>query len=239
MSIATELIALLERYAAKLPPPRVRALHLPPPPAEGAKNGEFCALELEDGAVGLSYVLLGDTLAHLAASLFARAGYQPDNSADSIGLLDPRPGDHVGMIGLFRPLVGRIAGAGAQLTVAELKAELAGEQAGYRVTLEAEDLAPCNKVLSTSTVLLNDTLDRMIAACRSARYFALVGPGAGCLPDPLFARGVTLLGGTRVTDLPGLRAALPTGQSWSHCAAKFAIRREDYPGFEALLARAR
>ncbi|HXD06509.1 MAG TPA: DUF364 domain-containing protein, partial [Burkholderiaceae bacterium] len=80
-------------------------------------------------------------------------------------------------------------------------------------------------------------LDTMLAACSQARSFALIGPGAGCLPDPLFARGVTLVGGTWITDREAFRAALAIGAPWTASAHKVAIRREDYPGFEALLDR--
>lgn len=275
MSIATDFIALLEAFAARGPLPRVAALHLPPASAAGSKSGEFCALELEDGSLGLSYVLLGDTLAELSAGgdnsligadalavarwydsaeavrrtlgfaainalsrcLFDRAGWRPDSSADSIGRLEPQPGDHVGMIGHFTPLIGRIVDAGARLTIAELNPEFAGQRDGYRVTLDANELGACNKVLSTSTVLLNDTLDTVLGCCSSASYFAMVGPGAGCLPDPLFARGVTLLGGSWIDDRDGFVAALAAGSSWSGAARKFAIRQADYPGFGALLGR--
>ena len=59
---------VLAQLAALLGPtrPRVRALHLPPMPWTGTKDGEFGALELDDGTLGLGYVLLGDTLAELA-----------------------------------------------------------------------------------------------------------------------------------------------------------------------------
>lgn len=276
MSIATELIALLERFAARSALPRVRALHVPPPSAAGTKSGEFCALELEDGSIGLSYVLLGDTLVSLVADpefaalagsdslavarwyasasgakrtvgfaavnaltrcLFERAGFIPDAAADSIGLLDPQPGEHIGMIGFFSPLVPRIVAAGAHLTIAELDPTFAGEAAGYRVTLDPAELASCDKVLSTSTVLLNDTLDAVLANCRSARYFAMVGPGAGCLPDPLFARGVTLLGGHWISDVEGFVDALAGGKPWGSHGRKFALPREEYPGVTALLDR--
>lgn len=310
MNFAETYVAQLERFAARSPLPRVRALRLPPatptadhglrhksrqalnqessdsiqtggePPGpqagEAHNKGEFCALELEDGSLGLSYVLLDDTLARLrdgaaGAALagmdalalargyaegkgiarplgfaaanalsrccFDRAGYRPDTSADSIGQLDPQAGEHIGMIGLFAPLVGRILAAGARLTVVELNAALAGDKDGYRVTLDAEELAGCSKVLSTSTLLLNDTLDRMLASCRQARWFAMVGPGAGCLPDALFARGVTLVGGSWVHDRQGFVEALTSGESRSAYARKFAIAAGDYPGFEQLLSR--
>jgi uncharacterized protein (DUF4213/DUF364 family) len=278
MTIANELIALVEQAFAGRPAPRIRALHLPPASAAGSKNGEFCALELDDGALGLSYVLLDDTLAKLGSAecdgtlagadaltvarwygsetdvrrtlgfaainaltraFFDRAGYAPPASADSTGLLEPQPGDHIGMIGFFTPLIGRIVAAGARLTVAELNPDFAGEHDGYRVTLDPEDLATCNKVLSTSTLLLNDSLERMLGACRSAGSFAMIGPSAGCLPDPLFARGVTLLGGSWIEDSSAFIDSLRSGDSWGRHTRKFAIRREAYPGFAPLLAGGR
>ncbi|MBL8482154.1 MAG: hypothetical protein JNJ60_08170 [Rhodocyclaceae bacterium] len=276
MAIAAEFIALLERVAQAAPLPRVRALHLPAPAARKSKDAEFCALELEDGSFGLSYLLLDDTLERmlqaapglglagrdaleiargyagtdaLARTLgfaavnaisrcfFARVGFEPDWTTNSVAQLHPGPGDHVGMIGLFPPLLAGIVASGARLTVAELRADLAGERDGYRVTLDAADLAGCNKVVSTSTLLLNDTLDHMLAACHGARFFSMIGPSAGCLPDPLFARGVNLIGGTWVTDAAGFRDAMATDRSWSACARKFCIAASDYPGFDALYAR--
>jgi uncharacterized protein (DUF4213/DUF364 family) len=142
------------------------------------------------------------------------------------------------MIGKFTPLLRRIIDSGARLTIVELKQELAGEQDGYRVTLDAAELSECSKVVSTSTLLLNDTIDRMLACCRNARCFAMVGPSAGCLPDALFARGVTLVGGSWINDRDGFTSALRSGASLSDFASKFAITVDGYPGFDALLARA-
>jgi len=277
MSFAAEYLAQLEAFAARSPLPRVRALHLPPAQPIADNKGEFCALELEDGSLGLSYVLFDDTLARLhhgaddfglagadalavarryasadfygktigfaAANaltrcLFDRAGFRPEDSADSIGQMNPQPGEQIGMIGLFRPLLKRILDSGAQLTVVELKAELAGDAEGYRVTLDADELAACSKVVSTSTLLLNDTLDRMLDYCRNAKWFAMVGPSAGCLPDALFARGVTLLGGSWIRERKGFIAALKSGEPRSGFAGKFVLTAENYPGFERLLARA-
>lgn len=276
MSVAIELLDLLTRYAKKSPTPRVKALHLPHATLAGNKDGEFCALELDDGSIGLSYVLLDDTLTRLLSasavttveganalelaqgfvtrygvertlafaainaltrSMFDRAGYVPPTSADSIGGLDPGPGDHVGMIGYFKPLVARVVAAGARLTIVELKADLVGECDGFRVTLDAAELADCNKILSTSTVLLNDTLDGVLACCGAAQRFALIGPGAGCLPEPLFARGVSMLGGSWIVDSHAFVDALTNGRSWSQYARKVAIDADDYPGTMQLLSR--
>ncbi len=274
MSIAAELVAAVARLGERGPLPRVKALHLPPAEADRTRAGEFCAIELEGGPIGLSFILLGDTIERLRAAgpavagadpldvarwfaersgaeravgfaavnalsalLYERAGFVPPAAADTLGHLAPGPGDEVGMVGLFPPLVPRILATGARLTVVELRPDLAGDHDGWRVTLDPEALRGCGKVLSTSTVLLNDTLDALVARCARASVFALVGPGAGCLPDPLFARGVTLVGGTWPVDRAALVERIRTGTPWGDATRKFALGRDAYPGFETLLAR--
>ena len=276
MGYAADALVLLQALADRSPLPRVRALHLPPPPAAGSLRGEFAALELDDGTLGLTYVLLDNTWTGLSQQLdrsalagrdaldvargyastdalertvgfaavnaltrilFDRAGFAPPASGDSIGLLDPQPGETVGMIGYFAPLVPHIIASGARVLVVELRADLAGETDGVRVTLDAAELAKCEKVLATGTLLLNDTLEPMLQHCRRAHRFALVGPSVGCPPDPLFARGVTLLGGRWVADAAGYVQAITAGASTGAFARKFALTAAEYPGWGALLAR--
>ena len=276
MGFAGDYLRQLERYAACAgTPPRVRALHLPDEAPAGQSRGEFCALQLDDGSLGLSYLLQDDTLARLRAveatlcgadalevarhyaagsdpalrtvgfaaanaltrCLFDRAGWQPAPSADSLGALNARRGEHIGMIGLFTPLLQRVLDSGARLTVVELKAHLAAQHDGWRVTLDAEALRECDKVLATGTLVLNDSLERMLALCRRARWIAMIGPSMGCLPDALFARGVSLIGGTWVNDAPAYLHALRCGALRSTAARKMAMTAQTYPGFDALLAR--
>ena len=265
-SIRTVADDLLQQIAAGLGPdaaPRVHAIHLPPVPWTGTMAGEFAAVELDSGAIGLSYVLLGDPLAALAGMDGARlvgsdslalarlwrdgqgaertlgfaavnalsrhlqdqAGDIPPSATDSIGGLQPGPGAHIGMVGFFPPLVRQIAASGARLTVVELRADLAGAHPGFDVTLDPSALQACSQVLMTSTVLLNNSLDAVLAHCRQASAVVMVGPGAGCLPQPLFARGITALGGTWVEDGPALAAALRSGAPWSGHTRKVLWRR--------------
>lgn len=273
----TESLALLQQFAARAPLPRVKALHLPPPPPPGAMRGEFCALELDDGSLGLSYVLLGDTWAQLTAHagtqlrtgddalavaqgyasgdtlvrtigfaavnaitrcLFTRAGFAPPPSRDSLGQLDPRPGETIGMVGHFTPLLPRLRERGAKVLVLELRADLVGEHDGVRVTLDPAELRQCRKVLATGTLLLNHTLEGVLAHCTNAQRLVLVGPSVGGPPDPLFARGVTLLGGSWVEDPGRFLATLRAGEPAGGSVRKSALSREDWPGWATLLARA-
>ncbi len=275
--VAGEYLHLVDRVADSIALPDIRSLHLPPDTATG-RNAEFCALELADGSMGLSYLWLGYDRAHLAdlltrtrpdrldvravarwygeadparravgfaavnaisQHLFARSGFVTDTATSSVSLLEPDVDDHVGMIGLFPPLVERILATGARLTVAELNPNLVRDDGRYRVTLDGRELAACNKVISTSTVLLNGTIDDVLASCRGARYFGIIGPGAGCLPDPLFARGVSTVGGAQVIAPEAVIASIAAGDRWGHGVEKYCIQPGGYPGVEVLLSRAR
>ena len=280
-AIALELLAQLEDIALHFPNPRVARLHVPRRGAAGGEHdAEFCAIELEDGAFGLSYVLLGDTLdallrthdnggvAPLAGadpmllarrlhggspveravalavvnaltdSVWRRVGYEPPPAGNSLGDVVLGPQDHLGMIGFFPPLVQRVADAGGRLSVVEMNPEMVARQheryPNITIGLDRALLAPCNLVVGTSTMLLNHTLDDMLAAAPNAQRFAVIGPSAGLWPDALFERGVTLLGGTRVTDPATFTAAMAAGESWSSATRKFAIARDGWPGWRAL-----
>lgn len=284
LPIAQAIAQQLQAIAARWPTPRVRRLHLPRrTEAPGEHDAEFCAIELEDGAFGLSYVLLGHTLDALLAadghgalplagtdplrwacqldtgdavtralalaainamtdSVWRRIGYEPPPAGNSLGDIELTAQDHLGMIGFFPPLVRRVAEAGGRLSVVELDERMVARQRerfpGVNIGLERTLLASCNRVVGTSTMLLNDTLDAMLAAAPLATEFAVIGPSAGLWPDALFERGVTLLGGTRVTDGPAFSQAMAEGASWSNSTRKFAIARERWPGWRALTGSA-
>jgi uncharacterized protein (DUF4213/DUF364 family) len=283
--VALALLQQAQAIAQVHPPPAVRALHLPhPAPGQALHDAEFCALELQDGSFGLSYLLLGDALQallreHGAAagpaplagasplalaarlvdgspvqralalaalnaltdSAWRRIGYEPPAASNSLGDVQLGPLDHLGMIGFFPPLVQRLHDAGGRLSVVELDAATVARQQqrypGLHITQDRNTLAACNVVVGTSTMLLNDTLDAMLAAAPQARRFAIIGPSAGLWPDALFERGVTFMGGTRITDGAALREALQQGASWSAATRKFAIHRDSWPGWQRLLAR--
>jgi len=280
--IAQALLEQLTHIGQRFPPPRVARLHVPRRADNpGAHDAEFCAIELEDGAFGLSYVLLGDTLeallkSHndgrgaaplagadpmalasrlghgspveraialaainaLTDSVWRQLGYEPPPAGNSLGDVTLGAQDHLGMIGFFPPLVQRVAEAGGRLSVVEMNAEMVARQRErypqITIGLDRALLAPCNLVVGTSTMLLNHTLDDMLAAAPKATQFAVIGPSAGLWPDALFERGVTLLGGTRVTDPQAFTAAMAVGESWSHATRKFAIAREGWRGWRAL-----
>ena len=277
MSMASPVRAWLceaaQRIDAALGPAHVRRVVLPPRVDQPGKEGEFCAVQLDDGSVGLAFTLLDGTLAALHARgseaggaamdlvrgyaagdgaaralglatinaltrrLFDRSGFLPDDAIDSFGALRLAPGDRLGMVGHFTPLIGQARALGIPVTVLELKPELVREEPGLVVTLDAQRLAGCNKIVSTSTLLLNDTFQVVSAAWRGAAAVAIVGPSAGCPPDPLFASGVSAVGTARVVDAEAFLARVAAGEKWGGTSRKVTLVPRHYPGLDALLAR--
>lgn len=267
------LVEAAQRIDTTLGPARVKRVVLPPLVDKPGKEGEFCAVQLDDGSVGLVFTLLDGTLAALHARgadpgraamdlvrgyaegegasralglaainaltrrLYDRAGFVPDDSIDSFGSLRLAPGDRLGMVGHFTPLIEQARALGIPVTVLELKAELVREEPGLVVTLDAQRLAGCNKIVSTSTLLLNDTFEPVSGAWRWAEAVAIVGPSAGCPPDPLFAAGVSAVGTAWIADAEGFLVHVAAGEKWGAASRKVTLTPHRYPGLDALLAR--
>ncbi len=162
-----------------------------------------------------------------------------DTETNSLGSFDPQPSDRFGMVGFFPPLVRRLREQNIDLTVIELKKELVQESPGFRVTLDPAALTQCNKILCTSTLLLNDSIDPILAHCGQADEVAIIGPSAGFLPDPLFARGVETVGGHQVVDVEGFIARCEGEEKWGSTSRKYCFHRSTYPGVRALLESVR
>jgi uncharacterized protein (DUF4213/DUF364 family) len=273
------LVEAAQRIDEMLGAARVARLVLPPLVDKPGKEGEFCAVQLDDGSVGLAFTLLDGTLARLhdqnrrgtpsagiaamelvrgyaagdAAAravglaainaltrrLFDCAGFVPEDSVDSFGSLALVPGDRLGMVGHFPPLIEQARALGVPVVVLELRSELVREEPGLAVTLDANRLAGCNKIVSTSTLLLNDTFEQVSARWRHAEAVTIVGPSAGCPPDPLFAAGVSAVGTAWVDDAETFLERVAAGSKWGASSRKVTLTPRGYLGLDTLLARAR
>jgi uncharacterized protein (DUF4213/DUF364 family) len=175
----------------------------------------------------------------LSRHLLDRARFQPDLATSSLGSLRLGPGSRLGMVGFFPPLVRRAREEGVPLTVLELKEELVQEGPGLTVTLDPARLAGCTHVVCTSTTLLNDSLEPVLAHARGCEEFVVVGPSSPLVPDALFARGVTSVGGAWVVDPAALAERIVRGERWGDATRKSSLRSGPaWPGCDALLRRA-
>jgi uncharacterized protein len=91
----------------------------------------------------------------------------------------------------------------AALVVADRKHETLAEARGCTVIDEAavpEALATSQTVIFTGATIPNGSLSGLLESVSPKAAVAVIGPTAGFVPEPLFARGVALVGTTIVTD---------------------------------------
>ncbi len=153
-----------------------------------------------------------------------------DFATDSLGLLSVSEGDKVGMVGFFPPLIKTIEKCNAELTVLEKKEKLIADFPELHITLDPTELRTCNKVLCTSTTVLNNTLDEILSNCSPDAKVSIIGPTAGYFPDPLFARGVDVVGGTLIKDGELFIKLITESKRWGPATRKFCFQKKNYPG---------
>ena len=122
------------------------------------------------------------------------SNFSIDTATDSMGLLSISAGDKIGMVGLFFPLIQSIKKTGANLVIVEKNELLIQKYPKLPITLDATKLSTCNKVLGTSTIILNNSLDEILSHCMPNAWVSVIGPTAGYFPDPLFNHGVDVVG---------------------------------------------
>jgi uncharacterized protein (DUF4213/DUF364 family) len=167
--------------------------------------------------------------------IFRNSSFPFDFTTDSLGLLDLNQNDSPGMVGFFPPLVAQIKKMGIQLVIIEKKANLVQKTNNWEVTLNPARLEECNKILITSTTILNESIDDVLRFCSQAEKISIIGPTAGFFPDPLFSRGVNIVGGTFIHDSNLFMELISKNKRWGPSTKKYCIQKEKYPGITALL----
>lgn len=153
-----------------------------------------------------------------------------DEATDSLGLLSISAGDRIGMVGFFFGLIKAIKQAGAELVVVEKNESYIKKYAHLNVTLDPSELSACNKILCTSTTILNNSLDEILSHCSAEAFVSIIGPTAGYFPDPLFARGVDVVGGRIVKDGPSFLHQLADKKRWGEATRRTCFQKKNYTG---------
>ncbi len=131
------------------------------------------------------------------------------------------------MVGAIGPYLKALRRSGQPFLVLEkdpstLRAE---EMAHYRPAAEAASVVPQAGVLIiTGATMVTDTLDEILALARPGAEVVVVGPTAGLTPEPLFRRGVRVVGGIRVNEPDAFLDVLSEGGSGLHFFGKSAER---------------
>jgi uncharacterized protein (DUF4213/DUF364 family) len=158
------------------------------------------------------------------------SNFSIDTATDSMGLLSISAGDKLGMVGLFFPLIQTIKEIGADLVIIEKNEHLIQKYPKLPITLDAAQLSTCNKVLGTSTIILNNTLDAILRHCAPDAWVSIIGPTAGYFPDPLFNRGVDVVGGRVVKDGELFLRLLREQKRWGKATRKICFQKKTYGG---------
>jgi uncharacterized protein (DUF4213/DUF364 family) len=153
-----------------------------------------------------------------------------DDATDSLGLLSVSEGDRVGMVGLFFGLIKTIKKNNAELVVIEKNKQLIQKYPDLPITMDATKLSTCNKILCTSTTILNNTLDEILANCSPDAFVSIIGPTAGYFPDPLFIRGVDVVGGRIVKNGQLFLQLIAEKNPWGDTTQKTCFQKKTYAG---------
>lgn len=157
--------------------------------------------------------------------------YKPSAYGNALDLIQITKEDTVVMVGAFPPFIKRIQEITSKLFVIEKNPRAAGKGDTVQIEPEARlhELIPKGDILIiTGVTLVNHTLEPILQLARNARDIVVVGPTASVYPEPLFNRGVTVLGGVRVTDASKMIHLIGEAGSgydfFEQCAEKVVIR---------------
>ena len=157
----------------------------------------------------------------IAQHIFSRSAGVLQYDIDPLGQLDLDSCHQVGMVVFFKPLVRMLKDQRVPVTVIEKDEGYLDYDGLVDVTLDVGALKRCDRVLITASTLLNDSLDSVLANCAADAQVALIGPTVGCLPDHFFARGIDVVGGSRVADLCSLKKHMEYGENWGDSVIKY------------------
>lgn len=153
---------------------------------------------------------------------------------DAFDEVEVNPGDKGVVIGALVPALKRFSRLGIDYTVLELDSRtLKGDELKHFQPADRypQVLPDADVVIVTGVTLLNDTLPGLLAHVRPGARVSLAGPTVSMLCEPLFRRGVTMVGGTVVTDADRCLDLIAEGASGYHlfgtCAEKTLIRRAE------------
>jgi len=113
-----------------------------------------------------------------------------------IDILEVGREEVVALVGLIKPFTPILNSKAKQLYIFERGFQ---REKGILPDTACEEILPeADIVIITGSSLANGTVDRLLELAENARRVALVGPTASCIPDPLFKKGVSFIGGVRI-----------------------------------------
>ncbi|HHT9111104.1 MAG TPA: Rossmann-like domain-containing protein [Candidatus Brocadiaceae bacterium] len=160
--------------------------------------------------------------------------YKPTLYGDALDLVHITEDDTVVMVGAFPPFIKKIREVTNKLSVIEKNPRAVGKDENFTIepAERLQEIIPrCNILIITGVTLVNHTLVPILSFAVNAREIVVVGPTASVYPEPLFKRGVTILGGVKVTDATKMIHLIGEGGSgydfFEQCAQKIVMRQKN------------
>lgn len=124
---------------------------------------------------------------------------------DLMKYLDIKESSRVTFIGLIKPLIRKVNKITESITIVDRNTTL-DQFKSCRVLNTIDDLSESaldtDIVFCTGTSLINNTLEQILELYRNrVQDFILIGPSAGLIPNILFEKGVTVVGGMKIRDI--------------------------------------
>ena len=168
---------------------------------------------------------------------YSKTGFEPpvQTKAEITKTANPNVPQKIGMVGYFAQQARQLVEQGNQLAVLELNEQFAQHTDKLEVTSNPQILKGCDVIYCTASTLINNTLESLLEIFDPETKVELVGPTAGCFPDPLFSRGVDCVGGSVVIDTETAIERVRAGKPWLESARKYSLTKANYPGYDALL----
>jgi len=162
--------------------------------------------------------------------------YKPSAYGNALELVDITGNDTVAMVGAFTPFIKKISEITEKLFVIEKNPRVVGKDDTFKIESadRLEKIIPqANILIITGVTLINHTLGPILDLAKKANEIVVVGPTASIYPEPLFKRGVTVMGGVRITDATRMVHLIGEAGSgydfFDNCADKIIMRNEAIP----------
>ena len=133
----------------------------------------------------------------------------------------------VAVVGAFIPTLQALKARGGTWWVIEKDPETLKEDEMPHFVPAEDSSSVINRadiLIITGVTLINHTLEGILAASKPNAEIAVMGPTASSLPEPLFKRGVSIVGGVVVTKPDKLLEIISTGGSGYHFFDRYADR---------------
>lgn len=173
---------------------------------------------------------LGIAVINALASTYYKKGllnYKVEIDKDPFDNLDIKENTHTVVVGALVPYFKTLIKNKRDFTILELdKSTLKGKELDYFVQspseLATERVKIADYMVLTGTTLINDTLEGLLYNKKDDAEIVVVGPTVSMMPDAMFRRGVSHVGGILVTNPDKLLDIIGEAGSGYHFFGKYA-----------------